>query len=148
VPAQALGGRITITAIDHDVQEGARHFALAGGGPQVIDLHTQTPIDLTRETNGDVMLLATMRLDSALPADLTIGVACGPTCTAAVPIASAKLRVGAWRTIGIPLKCFARTADMARIETPFQLRTAQPFETSIARVAVGTVADDVVACPR
>lgn len=148
VPAQALGGRIKITAIDHEVQEGARHFALTGGGPQVIELHTQTPIDLSRETNGELMVLATMRIESAPPADLTIGVTCGPTCRATVPIAPAKLPVGVWRTVGIPLKCFARTADMGRIETPFQLSTAQKFETSIARVAVGTVADDVVACPR
>jgi beta-glucosidase len=148
VPAQALGGRIKVTAIDYGVQEGARHFSLAGGGPQVIELHTQTPVDLARETNGDVMLVATMRFESAPPADLTLGVSCGATCGSTVPIAPAGLRTGAWRTIGIPLKCFAGTADMARIDTPFQLRTAQPFETSIARVAVGTVADDVVKCGR
>ena len=36
VPAQALGGRVKVTAVDYGVQEGARHFSLAGGGPQTI----------------------------------------------------------------------------------------------------------------
>jgi beta-glucosidase len=148
VPAQALAGRVKVTAIDYGVQEGARRFALAGGGPQVVEIHTHAPIDLTRETNGEVLLLVTMRIETPPPADLTIGVTCGPTCTATVPIRPAKLPVGAWRTIGIPLKCFARTADMAKIETPFQLSTRQAFQASIARVAIGTVADDVVPCPR
>src|SRR3546814_4702028 len=31
VPAQALGGRVIVTATDHRVQEGARRFAIAGG---------------------------------------------------------------------------------------------------------------------
>jgi len=130
------------------VQEGARRFTLTGGGAQVIELHTHAPIDLKRETNGELMLLTTMRLESAAPADLTIGVACGENCTGTVPIQPAKLPVGTWRTVGIPLKCFAKTADMSRIDTPFQLRTAQPAQVSIARVAIGTIADDVVPCAR
>ena len=46
--------------------------------------------------------MATLFATGLAHADLTIGVSCGPKCGAAVPIAPAKLRVGAWRTIGIP----------------------------------------------
>jgi beta-glucosidase len=148
VPAQALNGRIKVTAIDYDVQEGARRFSLAGGGAQVVELTTHAPIDLRRETNGDVLLLTTMRIESAVPTDLSIGMGCGPECRASVPLQPAKLPTDLWQTIGIPLKCFATTADMAKIDTPFRLSTTQRFQVSIARVAVGTVADKVIACPR
>ncbi|MGY2734030.1 glycoside hydrolase family 3 protein [Sphingomonas sp. UYP23] len=151
VPAQALAGRIKVTAIDYGVQEGARHFSLAGGGPQVIALRTSEPADLSRESNGDVMLLATMRLDAPQGSDLTLGVTCGTGCSASRPLPTGALPVGKWRIVGIPLKCFAaanggKGADVKAIDAPFVLSTSQPLELSLARVSLGMVADDVLAC--
>jgi beta-glucosidase len=151
VPAQALAGRIKVTAIDYGVQEGARHFSLAGGAPQAIELRSSDPIDLSRESNGDVMLLATMRLDAPQGSDLTLGVTCGAGCGGSRPLSAGMLPVGKWRVVGIPLKCFAATngrtgADVKRIDAPFVLRTSQTLEISLARVSLGMVADDVLAC--
>jgi beta-glucosidase len=146
VPAQALGGRVKVTAIDHDVQEGARHFSLAGGGPQVIELHTQHAIDLSRESNGDVMVIAALRLDTPQGSDLTLGVACGTGCSGSRALPPGSLKVGAWRTVGIPIRCFAATVDMKRIDSPFELRTSRPLELSLSRVSLGMVADDVLKC--
>ena len=151
VPAQALAGRIKVTAIDYGVQEGARHFSLAGGGPQAIELRSSDPVDLSRESNGDVMLLATLRLDAPQGSDLTLGVTCGAGCGGSRPLSAGTLPVGKWRVVGIPLKCFAATngrtgADVKAIDAPFVLRTSQTLEISLARVSLGMVADDVLAC--
>ncbi|MEG3177154.1 glycoside hydrolase family 3 N-terminal domain-containing protein [Sphingomonas sp. RB3P16] len=147
VPAQALGGRIKVTAVDYGVQEGARHFALAGGAAQTIALRSERPVDLSRESNGDVMMLATLRLDAPQGSDLTLGMACdGAGCAGSRALAPGSLPVGAWRTIGIPIKCFAATVAMQRVTAPFELRTRQPLAISIARVSLGMVADDVLKC--
>ena len=148
VPAEGLGGRIKVSAVDYNVQEGARRFDLAGGGVQVINLHTQEPIDLSRETNGDVLLLTTMRLETMPGADTTISISCGERCGSQVAIAPARLPLGEWVTLGIPLKCFAKNARMDHIETLFALQTRSPLRFSLARVAIGTVAQTTLACPK
>lgn len=152
LPAGVLGGRGQVTATDHLVQEGARQFSFTGTGPETVELTSQVPIDISRETNGDVMLLVTARVDAAT-APFSIAVQCGPGCGASLPLpvvagAAAEGAAGQWSTLGIPLKCFASAgADMTRLVAPFRLSTTGAARFSLARVALGTVADRVIACP-
>ncbi len=150
LPAAVLGGRGQVAATDHLVQEGARQFTFTGAGRETVELVTHAPIDVSRETNGDVMLLVTARIDAAPTTPVTIAVRCGQSCSGAVPLPEfAGSALGQWRTIGIPLKCFARAgADMTRMDAPFQLSTAGAARFSLARVALGTVADQVAGCAR
>ncbi|MFS0773776.1 glycoside hydrolase family 3 N-terminal domain-containing protein [Sphingomonas sp. 1P08PE] len=148
VPAQAAAGKITVTATDNVVQEGARKFAVTGG-QGVIALSTQDPVDVTRQSNGDVALIVTARRDAAVTGTPTIGVRNGQK-TASVPFGDlAALPAGQWRTISVPLKCFAKAgADLAKLDAPFVLTLPGPATVSISRVALGTVADQIVACPK
>ena len=153
VPAEALGGRVRIAATDHGVQEGARSFAIAAHAPgAALELSTFDPIDLSRETNGDMLLLATVRRDAPIARPLSMSVRCdGEPCGATVPIAEfGELAEGEWQTLGVPLKCFrAAGADMARISSPFRLMADGDAGLSIARVALGSLSDaDAIAdCP-
>jgi beta-glucosidase len=153
VPAEALGGRVRIAATDHGVQEGARSFAIAAHAQgAVIELSTFDPIDLSRETNGDMLLLATVRRDAPIARPLSMSVRCdGGPCGAAVPIAEfGELAEGEWQTLGVPLKCFrAAGADMTRISSPFRLMADGDAGLSIARVALGSLsdADAIAGCP-
>ncbi|WP_295525755.1 exo 1,3/1,4-beta-D-glucan glucohydrolase [Novosphingobium sp. Chol11] len=149
LPAIVLGGRGQVAATDHLVQEGARQFTFTGDGRETVELVTQAPIDISRETNGDVMLLVTARIDAAPATGFTIAVGCGPSCSGAVAVPQfAANAIGQWQTIGVPLKCFAQAgADMTRLAAPFQLSTAGAARFSLARVALGTVADQVAECP-
>jgi len=153
VPAEALGGRVRIAATDHGVQEGARSFAIAAHAQgAAIELSTFDPIDLSRETNGDMLLLATVRRDAPIARPLSMSVRCdGEPCGAAVPIAEfGELAEGEWQTLGLPLKCFrAAGADMTRISSPFRLMADGDAGLSIARVALGSLSDaDAIAdCP-
>ncbi len=66
VPVEVLGGRVDISAVNHVVQEGARRFELSGPGSTTITLGNFEPVDLSRETNADILLLFTMNAaDSA-----------------------------------------------------------------------------------
>ena len=153
VPAEALDGRVRIAATDHGVQEGARSFAVdAHARGAAIELSTFDPIDLSRETNGDMLLLTTVRRDAPIARTLSMAVSCDSApCGEAVPVREfGALALGEWQTVGVLLKCFRATgADMTRITAPFRIATDGAAEISIARVALGSLSEaDVIAdCP-
>ncbi|MEG3181193.1 glycoside hydrolase family 3 protein [Sphingomonas sp. LT1P40] len=143
VPAKALSGRVTVTATNHIVQEGARQFAISGG-QATVEVSGFSPIELTRESNGDLLLVATMRVDQrpTKPATLVFN-------RTGIPFAALSTApVGEWRSYGVPLKCFAsKGADMARVETPFRLMTEGAVRFSLAEVRLASVADVTIPCP-
>ena len=153
VPAEALDGRVRIAATDHGVQEGARSFAVdAHAQGAAIELSTFDPIDLSRETNGDMLLLTTVRRDAPIARTLSMAVSCDSApCGEAVPVREfGALALGEWQTVGVLLKCFRATgADMTRITAPFRIATDGAAEISIARVALGSLseADLIADCP-
>ena len=64
VPAEALGGRARVSAENFQVQEGARRFRISGD-QAMVSLSTFEPVDIRRETNGDVLLLVTLKVAQA-----------------------------------------------------------------------------------
>jgi beta-glucosidase len=148
MPAVAVNGRVNVTAVDYITQEGARRFTSTGGGPVAIQLSTFAPIDVSREANGDVLLLITARLGSKPENAFSLTTRCGPACgseISAQKLSSAK--TGEWKTFGIPLKCFAnKGADLSRVNTIFELGNKGKFDISIARIELGTVANEVQQC--
>lgn len=153
VPATGLSGRATVTATNHSVQEGARQFAIkADPGGGAVEINTHDAVNLMRETNGDVMLLATVRLDAAPSRPVSMELRCdGTDCGRPVRIREfAALERGRWQVLGVPLKCFAATgADMTRITAPFRLTSSGSLAFSLSRVALGSgvEADVVTKCP-
>ena len=69
--------------MDDLVQEGARRFVFAGDGKTAVQITSEGAVDLSRETNGDVMLLVRLRRDGDVPKDLRIGIGCGAGCRGA-----------------------------------------------------------------
>ncbi|TDK27124.1 glycoside hydrolase family 3 protein [Luteimonas aestuarii] len=146
--ATTTDGSLAMTAINHEVQEGARLFAwedFAG-----VEVRANTPLDLDRETNGDVLVVMTLRVD-APPTDgrLRIAAGCGEGCRGEVnaDAALAALPVGEWTRLGMPLKCLrAAGADMTRLDMPFALHAGGGARIALARVAAGTSFDHRVDC--
>ncbi|MEH3038085.1 MAG: exo 1,3/1,4-beta-D-glucan glucohydrolase [Sphingomonas adhaesiva] len=148
VPASAAAGHVTVTATDHVVQEGARRFAVAQG-KATIALATQVPVDVTRQSNGDVTLVMTVRRDAAVSGTPTIGVRAGATVTELPVPELAALPQGQWKTLSVPLKCFAKAgADLSKLDVPFALTLTGPTTISLSRVALGMVADQTVRCAK
>ncbi|MBP8081359.1 MAG: exo 1,3/1,4-beta-D-glucan glucohydrolase [Arenimonas sp.] len=138
-----------VSATDHEAQEDARRFAWRGSEVSRVWLHSEAPLDLRPESNGDLSLVATVRVDTMPSAAVDIGIACGQGCVGRVP-AQAFLKTlspGRWTRVAVPLKCFARAgADLARVTDLFELRAASPFELSVSRVALGTEYDQALSC--
>jgi len=104
--------------------------------------------DLSRQTNGDMLLVATLRLDSPLAAPLRIvmGSSAGAARVEAGKLAA--LPIGQWQRIAIPLKCFrASGSDMANVNMPFAVETTGPASLSLAEVRLGMEADMTLTCP-
>ena len=153
VPEALDGERLKVTGVDHQAQEDARRLAWSGKGEAVAALQSHTALDLQRESNGDVMLLTTLRVDAAPSGDAWLSVGCGTGCTARVALAPtlAKLPVGQWTRVGVPLKCLAKAgADVAKLDRPWSVGTAGTMTISVSRVALGALdqAEQTVDCAR
>ncbi|WP_394695875.1 glycoside hydrolase family 3 protein [Pseudoxanthomonas japonensis] len=152
VPDALDGDLLKVTGVDHQAQEDGRRLAWSGKGEAVAALQSHTALDLQRESNGDVMLLTTLRVDAAPTAEAWLSVGCGTGCTARVALAPtlAKLPVGQWTRVGVPLKCLAKAgADVAKLDRPWSIGTAGAMTVSVSRVALGALneAEATVACP-
>jgi beta-glucosidase len=142
-------GSLAMTAINTDVQEGARLFAFHGDGS--VELRSNAPIDLVRETNGDVFVVATVRVD-ALPAGakVSIGAGCGEGCKGDVPVgdALAALPEGEWMRLGVQLKCLrVAGADTGKLDMPLVLRGSDGVTLALSKVVASTDFDRKVDCP-
>jgi beta-glucosidase len=145
--AVALDGDVRVSAVNTNVQEGGRRFEI-GKGPATVEVSSHTPVDLTRETNGDVMLTMQVRFEKLGGGKIRLDMH-GVGGTGSYDLTShAEASLGKWPTIGIPLKCFAKTgADMTRIEAPFRLVSDGPATFSLSRISLGTVVDQTLTCP-
>lgn len=143
VPASALGGRAQITAAEFNVQEGARRFAISGG-ESMISLSTFDPIDISRETNGDVLLLLTIKVDKA-PVLAAIGMRSGRNRMEAAPITLPQ--TDGFVRYGLPLKCLRdKGVDMANLGAPFILNSKGEADFTIGEVRLGTDAEQILPC--
>ncbi len=149
VPVTALGGAMQVNAADTSVQEGARRFTVRSGEASVA-ITPANPVDLSRETTGDVLMLFSVRVFGTAPLDARIALRCaaggGNGCGGSVPV---RLPASAdYVTYGLPLKCFARGgATLGAVETPFALSTSGAADYAIAAVRAGSDAQRVLACP-
>jgi beta-glucosidase len=113
-----------------------------GTGDQSLRLTASQPLDIARETNAELSLLIDYDVRSGPTADVKLGVD-----NAAVPITNAfrSAPKGQWRTLTVPLKCFAKAgADMATLSTPLVLSTSGKLTVAISdiRIASASVPQD------
>jgi beta-glucosidase len=148
-PTEAIGGRVKVTAVDDQVQEGARRFVFAGDAKTAVQITSESAVDLSRETNGDVMLLVRLRRDSDVPKDVGIGMGCGAACRGLVPFAATLQSVpaGKWQVVGVPIKCFAKGgADTSKVNEALIIESEGKLDLSFSQVRLGTVADKTLSC--
>ncbi|MCR6663124.1 MAG: exo 1,3/1,4-beta-D-glucan glucohydrolase [Luteimonas sp.] len=146
--ATTSDGSLAMTAINHEVQEGARQFAWSNDA--TVELRSNIPLDLDRETNGDVYAVVTLRVD-ALPANgqASVIATCGEGCRGEVAIGDAlsKLPRGEWTRLGVQLKCLrAAGADTRSLDMPFALRTGAGAQVALTRIVASTDFDHKVEC--
>ncbi|MBP3983419.1 exo 1,3/1,4-beta-D-glucan glucohydrolase [Pseudoxanthomonas helianthi] len=152
MPVALADGSLKLSAVDHKAQEDARRLQWSGAQAARWVLASATPIDVTRESNGDVQLQLTLRRDSAITAPVWLGVGCGEGCSGRVDLRKtlASLPQGQWKVVGVPLKCFAVAgADVGKLVQLPVLESAAALDLSVSRIALGALneAEVTVDCP-
>ena len=129
--------------VDRRAQEDSLRLTWNGNGPATFAIAANPPLDLSRETTGQLSLVVDYRVDSPPTAPVTVS---------AVPITGV-LRsspVGEWRTMTLPLGCFAKGGgDMSKLAVPFAIRTSGRLALTISdvRVLSATVPQDQCGAP-
>lgn len=152
VPVALADGSLALTAVDHRAQEDARRLTWSGSAPARWLLVSGTPLDMTRESNGDVQLQLTVRRESAVSAPVWLGLGCGDDCGGRIDLRKTLEAIpqGEWKVVGVPLKCFANAgADVAKLVQVPVLESGAALRISVSRIALGALneAEATVACP-
>ncbi len=148
--ASTADGSLRMAGIDYKAQEDARRFAWNNDKARLA-IHAYSPMDLDREANGDVLLVATIRVDALPTRDAWVGMGCGNGCQGHVALGPqlARLTPGKWVRVGVPLKCFrAAGVDMHHVDQPFTWGAGKGTELAVSRVALGTDVDQVIDCAK
>lgn len=142
-------GALTVTAIDRAAQEDARLATWTGTKLGTLALQGAAPIDLQRETNGQLSLAFDYRVDTPPSKDVTLAIECGEQCSGTFPLADhlRKAPRGEWQQLKIMLQCFAKSdADMRNVTAPFVLATEGSLRLGIANVRLETGVADAIGC--
>ena len=109
----------------------------------LIGLSGGRPLDLSRESNGNLALAVRLTLRESPVQPVTLRVGSGTVDITAMLRA---LPINEQSTIRVRLRCFAdKGADMSTVDVPFQLSTEGELPLSVTDVRLVAVADQV--CP-
>ena len=139
-------GPVQLSRVDRTSQEDSLRLTFAGTGAASTYLDEATPIDLTRETNGDLSLIVDYRVTQAPSAEVTLGVLGKAAGT--VPITGAlKGEVGEWRQIAVPLRCFAQGgATMGAVQRPWVIATTGRLGMDVSGIRIASAPPGPVSC--
>ena len=127
-----LDPAVTRSAVDSAAaQEGAIQLAWnAAGSARILG----PDLELVRETNGDLNLQLTYRLDKAPTGAVALSLGGGQ-----VDITTLLDTTPGWHMLRVPLKCFRdRGATVDKVSSPFSLEAASPFTVSISDIRLAT----------
>jgi beta-glucosidase len=127
--------------VDRNRQEDALRLVWSGKGSASMALTAKTPMDLSRETNGAVLVELDYRVDS---------IGDGPIYLGNVDVSKIlKTHQGkGWQTLSVPLSCLTKAGlDVSKLSTPFSLTATGSMDIVISRIALGTSPVNVVNCP-
>ncbi|MCP4895803.1 MAG: glycoside hydrolase family 3 protein [bacterium] len=146
----ADGEDVVIRSVDRLVQEDARLVKWAGLSRGSVAIYASEPVDLTRESNGELALAVDLFVDEAPSAPVFMKMSCDSECESELDISEALsgFEPGQWHTLRISLRCFADAgADMRYITTPFEIVTEGTMTLRFAEVRLVPANDGKAICP-
>jgi beta-glucosidase len=141
-------GSVRMSATDRAVQEDARQIRWTAQAASVA-LAARVPVNLQRETNGQMSVGFDYRVDQAPTANVTLQLGCGPGCKGSLELTKLftnTARPGEWSHMKIPLACFANAGTRMDAIQAFELSSAGQFTLSVANIRLESGAEDLVAC--
>ena len=97
------------------------------------------PVDLTREANGEVALIVSLKVDGAPTAPVMLN---GVAVTDRLRRQAAS---GGWGDVAVPLRCLPNS-DLTHVTTPFTLSTAGSLDLTVSGVRFGSPVGEAASC--
>ncbi len=145
----ATSGDVKLTRFDRQRQEDSLKLVWSGAAAGTLAFDSSAGEDFSRETNADMLLVLTVKVDGVPEGSTAVNVTCGTGCRGSVALQAdlAALPKGQWQRFGVPLKCFTRGgADMAKRLTHIEISTAGKMDLSVNRIQLGTDVDRKSTC--
>ncbi len=142
------GGVVDVRSVDVQAQEDAKSVTWSGAGKGSI-LVEGRPVDLRRQSNGDMVVSLRYRLDERPTAPVLLAVGCGEGCGGSVDISGllAPAKPGEWRDARVKLSCFAAMgADMSKVDRPVEIVTSGKLALTFTDLKLDSNTGEV-ACP-
>jgi beta-glucosidase len=135
-------GAVAVQAVDGAGQESARLLTFSGEGHAVI---VAAPVDLTRQTNGEMAVGFRYRLDRRPEGTVRLTLGAGSVDLTGL-LKDAPF--GQWRTLKVRLSCLRDAgADVAAVDQPFGLKSTGPVTIAFEAVRLASNEGDAV-CPK
>jgi beta-glucosidase len=142
-------GSVRMSATDRAAQEDARQIRW-NAKAATAGLASRAPINLQRETNGQLSVGFDYRVDQAPTSNVTLQMECGAGCKGTVDLTktfSTSTRPGEWSHVKVPLACFANAGThMDAITHAFELSSAGQFAVSVANIRLESGTDALISC--
>ena len=141
-------GAVTQARVDRQAQEDSVRLAFTGAGELAVQ--QAQPIDLSRESNGQLSLILDYRVTRAPTGTVTLGMAAAGAGgrTASVPITGALRTAGSdWTELAVPLRCFAdQGVDMAHVTRPAVIAATGAAGIDLSGIRVASAPPGPVSC--
>jgi len=137
-------GAVTQSRVDRAAQEDSIRLTFTGAGDFAIQ--RAQPLDLSRESNGELSLILDYRVTRAPTGTVTLGMSGGRDAT--VPITGALRTPGQdWTQLAVPLRCFAdQGVDMAKVTRPVVIASTGTLGLDVSGVRVASAPPGPVSC--
>ena len=142
-------GAGAVKAADAGAQENARQADWTGQG--MLAIHGP-PVDLSRQTTGDMAVMLRYRIESGptQPVSMSIGCADDASCAGTLDVTPLMTQTAGaeWRSVKIKLSCFqAAGAKMNHVTAPFVISTKGALSLSVTEVRLASNEGDAI-CPK
>ena len=136
-------GGVAVRPVDDLAQESGQQFAFAGTGAASAKIWG-TPIDVTRQANGEMALSFRYRVDVAPNGPVALSFGQGSVDVTRLFTSAPQ---GEWQTVKMRLSCFRDAGgDLSAVDTPFQIATAGSLTVSVSEIALAANEGDA-GCP-
>jgi beta-glucosidase len=129
--------------------DDVRTLKWTGNGRASVGLLGQAPIDLQRESSGELSLAIEYRVNAPPAGEVSLDLQCGEKCGGEVPVTDelVKAPAGEWRKLRIFLNCFERAgASMQKITMPFMISSTGSFGLSVASIRLEAGVENTMRC--
>ncbi|TNE66578.1 MAG: glycoside hydrolase family 3 protein [Alphaproteobacteria bacterium] len=142
-------GAAKASLVDKDVQGDAIRLEWLKDAPVSLIMSDGPAFDWTAYAAAGAEISFDLNIVDAPEGDVTLALRCGEGCERSVvlnPMLEGAEGAG-WKTVSVPLVCFADGQDFSRISEPFRLGTSGPAEMVVANISLNISGPSSQGCP-